>query len=201
MEDMSIFEAIISQRAIRRFADDVVPDEAIKKIINAATRAPSAGNRQPWHFLVIRDPQVKKRIGEIYWEATEELRARGLSKENATFQRTGWDMAEHIGETPVLILVCMDTGGKESFALGASIFPAIQNLLLAARAIGLGSCYTSNIRQREDKIKELMGIPDGVIVAGLLPIGYPGFKEHFGGSLRKPAEEVIFYDHWGQRNY
>ena len=198
MEEISLFEAINSQRAIRRFTSDPIPDEAINKIIAAATRAPSAGNRQPWHFLVIRDPELKRRMGEIYWKATQELRARGLPKENPTFLRTGWDMAQHIGETPVLILVCIDSGGKESFSLGASIFPAIQNLLLAARAIGLGSCYTSNIRQYEHEVKALLGIPNDVIAAGLLPIGYPGFKERFGGSRRKPVEDVTFYDRWGQ---
>ncbi len=199
MEEISLFEAISSQRAIRRFASDPVPDETIHKIIAAATHAPSAGNRQPWHFLIIRDAELKHRIGEIYWKATEELRARGLLKENPTFLRTGWDMAQHIEETPVLILVCIDSVGKDSFALGASIFPAIQNLMLAARGLGLGSCYTSNIRLYEKEVKEVLGIPDDVITAGLIPLGYPGFKERFGGGRRKPVEEVTFYNRWGQQ--
>lgn len=203
MEDMRLFEAIHTQRAIRRFASDPVPDEAITKVLAAATHAPSARNCQPWRFLVLRDPELKRRFGEIYWRATQEGRDDGiLFKDTTTFPKAGFDYAEHVGEFPVLIIVCLEPvhpTSHDPFLRGASIFPAIQNMMLAARALGLGACYTSNYRRYEGEVKALLRIPDDVPTAGCILIGYLGEGEHFGGSRRKPVKEVTFYDLWGQR--
>jgi len=204
MTEMSLFEAIHTQRAIRRYKPDLVPDEAITKIIAAATRAPSARNCQPWHFLVLRDAELKNSFGEIYLKATLDGRSDGiLEKDTTTFPKAGFDYAEHIGEFPVLIIVCLEPthpSSHDPFLRGASIYPAIQNMMLAARALGLGACFTSNYRRREGEVKALLGIPDEVPTAGCIPIGYLGEGEHFGGSRRKPVEEVTFYDRWGQRS-
>ena len=198
MADMSLFEAMLSQRAIRRYKPEPVPDEAIAKILEAATHAPSASNRQPWHFLVVRDPELRRQLGKLYWAATEYAREHlGLHKENPTYVRSGYDFAQHVGEAPVLILPWVETGNGNGFSHGSNIFMAIQNLLLAARSLGLGSSYTGNIRAREEEVKALLGVPDGWTMAGLLPLGHLGEGERFGGSRRKPLTEVVSYDRWG----
>ena len=108
--EISALEVIRTQRAIRRFSDDPVPDEAIATIIEAATRAPSPGNRQSWHFLVIRDQEIKRRIGEYYWQATVETRGAAASAQQASspVHRAADELAQHIGEVPLPILVCVD---------------------------------------------------------------------------------------------
>ena len=199
---MDLFEAMHTQRAIRRYKPDPVPDEDITKILKATTHAPSGGNRQPWHFVVVRDAELRKKLGELYWGATEYSRKNlGLHKETPTYNRSGYDFAQHIGEFPVHILPCIETGSGDPFGRGSSIYPAIQNMLLAARALGLGSCYTSNIRNLpdyEEATRKLLGIPNTMTIAALIPIGYLGDGEHFGGAKRKPLEEVVSYDQWGQ---
>ena len=200
---MDLFEAMHTQRAIRRYKPDPVPDEDITKILKATVHAPSGGNRQPWHFVVVRDAELRKKLGELYWGATKYARENlGLHKETPTYLRSGYDFAQHIGEFPVHIIPCIETGSGDPFGRGSSIYPAIQNMLLAARGLGLGSCYTSNIRNLpdyEEATKKLLGIPDTMTIAALIPIGYPGPGEHFGGAKRKPLEEVVSYDRWGRR--
>ena len=210
MTNVSVFEAIHSQRSIRAFASDAVPDEAITKIIEAATRAPSRGNSQPWHFLVVRDGEMKHRIGEQHWYSTVEGR-RAATPEwlSSSVETPGDYLAQHMEEVPVLILVCIDSGAvaqlegaaaKSAFTGGASIYPAVQNLMLAARGLGLGTGPITLYRRGEEKVKALLGIPTDVEIAALILLGYPGEGEHFGGSRRKPAKEVTFSERWGQRN-
>jgi len=197
MTELSLFEAIQSQRAIRRYEPDPVSDEDITKILKAAVHAPSGGNSQPWHFMVVQDTKLRKRLGEIHWEATNYARENmGLHKETPTYLRSGYDFAQHLGEFPVLILPFVETSDRPFF-MGSNIFMAIQNLFLAARGLGLGTCYTSNILPREKDVKELLGVPDGWTLAALIPLGHLGPGEHFGGARRKPLEEVVSYDHWG----
>ena len=160
------------------------------------------GNRQPWHFLVVRGVELRQKLGELYLGATQQNRARGGHFETPTYLRSGYDFAQHIGEAPVLIVACIETGTGDPFRRGASIYPAIQNLMLAARSLGLGTCYTGNIfgvPEYDQATRKLLGIPDDVIAAGLIPIGRLGPGEHFGGAMRKPLEEVVSYEKWGQR--
>ncbi len=105
-----------------------------------------------------------------------------------------------IDKVPVLILVCVasDVGPHGPRVGGSTIYPAIQNLMLTARSLGLGTCLTTRFQAFDKEIKELLGIPKGVDTAALIPLGYPAEGEHFGGSRRKLAEEVTFYDGWGQ---
>ena len=203
--ELSALEVIRTQRAIRRFTDDPVPDEAIATIIEAATRAPSPGNRQSWHFLVIRDEEKKRRIGEYYWQATVETRGAAASTQQASspVHRAADELAQHIGDVPVLILVCVDArppgpASRGTLTQGAAIYPAIQNLMLAARSLGLGTCLTTRYRYYEEEVKALLGIPADVETAALIPVGYPGEGDHFGGGRRKPTTEVTFYNRWGQ---
>jgi nitroreductase len=193
---MTLFEAIYAQRAIRRFKSDPVPQEAIEQIIEAAVRAPSGGNRQPWSFVVIRDDAAKRRIGEWYLDGWNVTYASDTSRPHNALYRSAEALAHHIAETPVLILACT-SGTSTSITSGASIYPAVQNLMLAAAALGLGTVITTFHRRHEEELKQLLGIPADVQTAALIPVGYPANGERFGGSKRRPITEIAHYDRWG----
>ncbi len=201
--EISLFEAIHTQRAIRRFTDEPVSDEAIRRILEAAIRAPSGRNTQPWRFIVIRDTATKRRVGDYYRRACEEAGIGqepipGLSKK---VNDSVTHLAYHMGDAPVLVLACYehlsgDTVGPSTLLTGSSIYPAVQNLLLAARALGLGTSLTTVHSMFEEEIKDLLGIPSNVQTAALIPLGYPSPEERFGGSRRRPVDEVTHYDRW-----
>ena len=201
--DISLLDAIHTQRAIRRFTDEPVPDKAIQRILEAAVRAPSGRNRQPWRFVVIRDEDVKRQIGDYYRRACEaagigQERIPELSKKVNDSVR---HLAYHMGDAPVLIMVCIEHATPEaakssSLTAGSSIYPAVQNLMLAARALGLGTALTTVHTMFEDEIKSELGVPPNVQTAALIPLGYPAPEENFGGSRRRPVAEVTHYDRW-----
>ncbi len=200
---MNLFEAMHTQRAVRRFAPDPVPSEAVSRVLAAATRAPSGGNSQPWSFLVLRDAEVRRQVGALYRDAWE---AGGIDRftsdpdpAKARVYKSAKYLAERMGEAPVLVLACIESGGRgPSFTTGASIYPAVQNLMLAARALGLGTVITTIHRGREGEIKKLLSIPDDVTTAALIPMGYPAEGASFGPVRRRPVSEVTYLDRWGQ---
>ena len=202
-QDISLFEAIHTQRAIRRFTDELVSDEVIQRILEAAVRAPSGRNTQPWRFIVIRDADTKRKIGDYYRRACEvagigQEPIPGLSKK---VNESVTHLAFHMGEVPVLILACYeylneDAAGSSTLLTGSSIYPAVQNLLLAARALGLGTALTTVHSMFEAEIKALLTIPASVQTAALIPLGYPSPEERFGGSRRRPVAEVTHFDRW-----
>ena len=202
MSDFSLFEAMRTQRAIRRYSSKPVSEDDINTILGAAIRAPSGGNSQPWHFLVIRTSENRGKLAAWYREAWENLFKNMQNPEEELPQstRSGRVLADAMSQVPVLILVCADrsTGNVDPVVGGASIFPAIQNLLLAARGLGLGSVLTTIHRRHEAEIKALLGIPEHVATIALIPVGYPAEGEHFGGSIRKPLKEVMFHEYWGK---
>jgi len=200
-DDIGLFEALRTQRAIRRFKPDPVPEELIGELIESATKAPSGSNLQPWRFIVIRDADLRRRIGEYYrtmWQTEYSSLATSLQESVRTSSAY---LAEHMHEAPVLILACITHDGSAStMRRGASIYPAVQNLLLAARALGLGSVITTLHKWGyEQEIKKLLDIPDNVETAALLPIGYPAEGVHYGPTRRKPVEEVTYWDRWGAK--
>jgi nitroreductase len=199
-EEIGLFEAMYSQRAIREFKPDPVPDELVRRLIEAATKAPSGSNRQDWRFLVIRDSETKRKIGEYYNQARSSRYGAGAPPSNVPARRRAASdyMAEHLQDVPVLILACIQhNGGPTNMSRGGSIYPAVQNILLAARGLGLGSVITSLHKRYENEIKELLGIPEDVETAALLPIGFPAEGARYGPTRRAPVEEVTFYDRWG----
>ena len=199
-EEIGLFEAMYSQRAIREFKPDPVPDELVRRLIEAATKAPSGSNRQDWRFLVIRDSETKWKIGEYYNQARSSRYGAGAPASNIPARRRAASdyMAEHLQDVPVLILACIQhNGGPTNMSRGGSIYPAVQNILLAARGLGLGSVITSLHKRYETEIKELLGIPEDVETAALLPIGFPAEGSRYGPTRRAPVEEVTFYDRWG----
>ena len=196
-ENMSLFDAIHSQRAIRHFSEKPVSDEAIETMLNAAIRAPSGGNRQPWCFIVIRDAVLKRRLGQWYllaWQA-----ATAAMEVLTQPYRHGAELAQQMATVPVLILACIDHGeaGPGPVTRGASIYPAVQNLMLAARALGLGTVLTTLHTQYESEIKALLNIPETVETAALIPVGYPAEGARLGRARRRPLSEVVFHDRWG----
>ena len=202
-----IFEAMGTQRAMRRLKPDPVPDEYIKKMIWAATRAPNGGNVQPWRFLVIKDTAKKQALQKLYSEqwakyvGAYDLNAPMTDEARDSMRRSlerGTYLAEHLHEAPFIIIPCgfllaVNTG----IASGSSIYPAIQNLMLAARALGLGTVLTTLHRQREDEVRQLLGIPENAHTAALIPVGWPVGK--FGAGPRRPIEEVTYWDQWGAK--
>ena len=203
---MDFFDTVTTQRAIRRLKSDPIPEAVLRQIMDAAICAPSGGNRQGWSFLVIRDAAKRARLGELYRESWGELMKAPYYRGAATAppdSREGKMIAsashlsEHLGEAPVLILACIGTdGARPTITTGASIYPAVQNLMLAARALGLGSCITTIHKHRDPQVKELLGIPADVETAALIPLGYPLGK--FGRPPRRPVAEVVHADHWGR---
>ena len=195
---------MFSQRQITRFKPDPVPREAIEKIIEAAIKAPSGGNTQPWHFVAITDPGLISRIGEIYKELWLGARRTQAEPGETTVYRAARYLANHMPEVPAMILICADhsanyTPGQpiERGRHASSIWLAVQNLFLAARALGLGTRLTTTHIRREQEIKDMLVIPDYVETVALTPIGYP--RGRFGPTDRKPAAEVSSYNRWGSR--
>lgn len=204
---MEFFEVATTQRAIRRLKPDPIPEPVLQQIMEAAICAPSGGNRQGWSFVLVRDEAKRKRIGEIYRQAFGELTKlpyyAGAAQEppgspTGKMLASARHLAEHIDEAPVLILACvaLDPGVTATITTGASIYPAVQNILLAARALGIGSCITTIHKFRDAEVKELLGIPADVETAALIPLGYPLGK--FGRPPRRPLRDVAFADGWGQ---
>lgn len=204
--ETDFFEVIGTQRAMRRLKQDPVPEEYIKKILWAATRAPSGGNRQGWRWLVVTDPAKKKQVQEWYHEGWSKALASGygvgagLPEEerlsNERVMKSATYLAEHMHEVPVLIFACSLTGNGDIVS-GSSIYPAVQNLMLAARALGLGTALTTVHRGKQKEIRELFGIPESVETAALIPVGWPRGK--FGSGFRKPVEDVTYWETWGAK--
>src|SRR5262249_7546794 len=209
---------IDTQRALRRFRPDAVPDGVLRRILEAATRAPSARGAEPWFFVVVRDPAIRQAIATRYrdaWDIGERFTAAGdLDRDvcdrphYARMMRAARVLAHRLAEGPVLVVCCLDhrqlgpIAGPDGtlrapVAAYASIFPAVQNLLLAARALGLGSTLTTLHRGFEDELKRLLDVPSDVEVVAIVPLGYPA--DRFGPTRRKPVDAVTFLDRFGAR--
>lgn len=223
MTEIALFEAMYSARALRRFKSDPVPEQVLTKVLDAAIRAPSAGNAQSWSFVVVRDVQQRAKLGAIYRKASDIASAIYANRERPAhmsdvqyrrFMSSGSYLWDHMGEAPVLLVPCMkqprlppcnslppevQARYSEEIAYaerirGASIYPAVQNIILACRAFGLATLITTNHIRYEAEVKAVLGIPEDVDTYALMPIGYPDAK--FGPLARRPVAEVTFADRW-----
>lgn len=211
-----MLELVMTTRAMRRFLPDPVPVDMIQRCLEAAQQAPSGGNIQPQQYVVIRDEGVRRRLGEIYRAAYDRYEAAIPEPEFRTeadaesYRRTraaSRHLADTIGEVPVLIVVVQplipwgghDVDGPLDIGrLDASVYPAVQNLCIAARAQGLGTALTTVIRVRHREALEALGIPDGRYeISALIPVGWPSGR--FGRARRKPVAAVTHHDRWGER--
>jgi nitroreductase len=209
-----------SLRSMRKLKADPVSDELVWKIIDAGTQAPSGGNSQPWRFLVVRDAGTRAFLQERYkrgWDryvianmkAAAEAPVPATAEEAAARAKmvaAATHLAEHLHEAPVLLLVCMaprkmdlppdpEAQAPSPAALYASIFPAVQNMLLTCRALGLGATLTTLHLMYERTIKERLGIPAEIETVAMIPIGWPVGR--FGPVSRAPVETVTYWDRWG----
>ena len=196
---MPLGEAMFSARAMRRLRPDPIPDEALHDILLAATQAPSGGNTQTWHFMVIRDPERRRAFGALYLEAWWAKRADfGMATRDdfpeavKRMLNSAADLAEQIGEAPAIVLLCDTAGLGGAYA---SVVPAAQNLLLAARALGIGGLITTLHPTVDDRVKALLEMPPETAIVYALPLGYP--EGRFGPLSRRPLDEVASIDTWG----
>jgi nitroreductase len=187
-------EAIYSLRAIRRVRPDPLPDADLRLILDAATHAPNGGNAQPWRFILVRDPDQRARFAPLYREAWWAKRAdEGIRgpEDLPPHYRPAMRLADEFGIAPAVVLVCATSRGVGPMT---SVIPAVQNLLLAARSLGIGSTITTLHPVVEERVHALFGIPSTAQVVYCLPLGYP--RGRFGPTTRKPLSEVCAADRW-----
>jgi len=220
MPETDLFEIMYSAGSIRRLRSDPVPDETITKILDAAIRAPSGSNAQSWVFLVIKDPQTRRQLGAVYQKASGILTklyagaARPAHMDENKYQRfmqAVTHLFEHMGDAPVLLVPCLKTSmwagasnlpadikarmANTARMAGSSIYPAIQNVILACRAFGLGTVLTTIHAFFEEEVREILKLPPEVQTYALMPIGYP--QGHHYRVKRKAVSEIACLDHYG----
>jgi len=210
--DAKLFDTIYSLRAIRRLKPDPIPEDTLRKIVEAGIHAPSGGNRQDWGFILVRDLELKTFIRDHYRDTQQKFRANQppineLPPPRQRALKASIYLSDHMNEAPVILLACsakeyptwaqaQNHRGSTATVHG-SIYPAVQNILLACRAYGIGSVLTTTHFFFEDELKKKVGVPDSMEIAALLPMGYPRGK--LGKTTRKPVDEVLYWDHWGNK--
>jgi nitroreductase len=215
---MDPIEAIRTTRAIRRFTDEPVTDGELKTCIEAAIQAPSGGNIQPWAFVAITDPLTRAKVGEIYKRAYDRYEKALLAmlppfrstEDEESFHRTrrsSRHLADNMDRAPALVAVCMadidltlhDEGGPLDIGTPyASTYPAVQNLMVAARSLGIGTTMTTAFRIYHDEMREALSVPDRFQIIALVAMGRP--KGKFGVARRKPANAVTHWNAYGNRD-
>jgi nitroreductase len=222
MSEMGIFDAINTARALRRLKPDPVPDEIIARVLDAAIRAPSASNTQNWVFGVVKDAQQRRRIADIYRKAFDMMQTMYRERRPAVHQTSASykkmmgaadHLAQHLHEVPVMIIAGLliplspiaqpapehatRVAAVAPKISGSSIYPAVQNILLACRALGLGSVLTTIHAYFNDDVREVLGLPPEFTTYAMLPVGYPEEGFGHGPVKRRPVTEVAFLDRWG----
>jgi len=191
------FEVVGAQRACRAFTADQVPDADVERILSSATSAPSAENRQPWIFVVVRDDDGRRRIGELTRRAWEDFASEHSARrlEPKMFEEVDRAMGGGIAEAPVLVVVAGDTTAVARAALGPSIWPAVQNLLLAANALGYGSALTTLTTAFADELRAIVGLPDHMRPMAVVPLGHPARLP--GRPRRQPVATKTHREQYG----
>ena len=206
---MDVFEALYTTRAMRRVKEDPIPEDVIKSIIDSAIRAPSGSNRQDWKFVVVTDKEVREKLSDIYKETwdyyvksfyndSEDLGASSLKNKDEieTVKRisnsASW-LAENYHKVPLLVLAF-----SRNDPTGSSIYPAIWNLMLAARGHGVGTCLTTVMNFKTEDVYKVLNVPSdkGWTLNATITAGYPLGK--WGVAARKPVEEVTYLNKWGE---
>jgi nitroreductase len=213
---LGLYDAMSTLRAVRRLRPEPVPDDVLHRVLEAATWAPSGGNLQPWRIVVVKDRETKRPLRELYREEWAkfardyERRLEGMDEGEQAKQRrilkAGDTLAENFHLTPVLLVFCFHPGllaitdadlDRPSVVGGGSIYPAVQNCLLACRAEGLGCTLTTLLCLREPEVKQILGIPAEWGTCAVVPIGYPVGGGH-GPIRRRPVSKMAYLDRWGE---
>lgn len=206
---ISLLDGLATTRAIRRYAPEPISEDDLAAILWHASRAPSGSNRQPFRFLVLRDGPTARRakalLGRSFREMWADKRAADGYEEGsgaddgspkARMARAMQHFVDHFEEAPVVVLPCLIRYRAPHPSEGASIYPACQNLLLAARALGYGGVMTVWHALVEDELRSVLGIPDHVAIAATIPLGRP--VGNHGPVRRRPIGELVFEDRWEQ---
>ena len=198
---MDVIEVMETCRAIRHLRKDPVPDELLSKVLYAATRAPSPGNSQGWDFVVVRDPQTRQRIGAAIGNAMSPMLKAMPAGDDPSRNRTLAGLrylVDHFGEAPVLIFVCgipnYPANAPQEEYLWSTLYPAAQNLVLAARSLGLGTTFSQLHRPAEAAVRTILELPDEARIAVTIPLGWP--DRPFGPVTRRPWEKSVHWDRW-----
>ena len=206
--EMGIFEVMYNCRAMRRLDTREVEEEKLMKLIDAANQAPSGSNMQSARWIIARGAEVKQRLADLNRKGVEgyignqiqnpgSLPHQNKDKRSRMVDAVVWQM-EHMHEIPALIVACMDFGAEVTPVMRAggngSIWPGIQNLLLAARAMGLGAAPTTLALMDTDAVAETLSLPNTMAAYCLIPVGYP--LGNFGPVTRKPLDEITRFDQW-----
>jgi nitroreductase len=212
-----LLQAIMTTRAIRRYTADPITDEEIQTCLKAAVQAPNNGNIQPWQFVVITDPDARRAVGDVYRKSYDRFEAaynkmappprdEADAAHRDRMKRASRYLADHIGEAPAMVAFLMpkidltmrdDEGPIFIGTTHASVFPAVQNFILAARSLGIGTAFTTVYRVHEDEVRTILGVPDSFEIVALVPMGRPRGK--FGVAPRRPAEKVTHWNKYGNR--
>ena len=206
---VGLLEGISSTRAIRRYRDESIPEKDLRDMLFAATRAPSGSNRQPFRFVVLTDSEKAKQAKVLIKQGAESV-WRAKKTNDQYDQRSGADSAspkarmartmdsyvENFDKVPALILPCLVRYREPTPMEGASVYPAVQNLLLAARALGFGGVITGFHHMVETELKKLLGIPEEVFVSCTVTLGKP--KGKHGPVRRRPMNELVYGDTWNE---
>lgn len=215
MAEIGLYEAMRTLRAVRRLRPDPVPDQVLHRVLEAATWAPTGGNRQPWRVIVVKERGRKERLGALYadrwaafsrqYQATLADQPEAARERMERMVRAADHLAAHFHEVPVILVFCFNPQqlaitdinlDRVSVVGGASIYTAVENLLLACRAEGLGCVLTTLLCACEPQVRQLLGIPEPWGTAAAVPIGYPVLRGH-GPISRRSVEELAFADSWG----
>ena len=205
--NMPLGDAMETQRAIRRLKPDPVDDEVLLRCIEMALRAPTGSNAQNWEWILVRDPEVKAKLARFNRQSWRlygglgRLVNRNDPKALRIIDAVQWQ-ADHFEEVPVIVVPCLRGPRLTFFPMGASshygsIYPAIQNFLLACRAEGLGAALTTLPLWSNTMARRALGLPWIVQPCAVIPVGWP--KGRYGPTSRKPVEKVVHHDRWGNR--
>lgn len=216
MAEIELFEAMSTLRAVRRLKPDPIPPAVLHRVLEAATWAPTGGNTQPWRIVLVRDRAKMAALGELYaarWNAYSTAHMKGIENApeavktaNEKMLGAGNYLADHFAQTPALLVFCFNPKNmaitdarldRISVVGGGSIYPAVQNALLACRAQGLGCVLTTLLCADEEKVRNLLDIPEPWGTAAAIPIGYPALGGH-GPITRRPVEKLTYSDGWDQ---
>ncbi len=196
-----VLRAIETLRSVRSFKPNPVPKETLNRILQAASMAASGSNSQPWEFVVVQDKDVKARLKEPMLKKWLERigGVTGMSQRMRETYDEATEMLRNSEKVPVLIYCCLDLNriGRGEEVRYASIYPAVQNLMLAAHAIELGTCLTihgSTPTRGEPEVKKILAIPENIKIACLVYMGYPSHR--YGRPRRKRIEDHVHYDKW-----
>ena len=216
MSEVGLYEAMSTLRAVRRLRPDPIPGDVLRRVIQAACWAPTGGNRQPWKIVAVRNADAKRRLQELYigpWRAYAKEHRALLDRVPA--ERRGKEermiaaadhLAENLHQAPVILIVCFNPKqmaitdarlDRPSVVGGGSVYTAVQNLMLACRAEGLGCCLTTLLCAVEAQVRELLRIPEPWATCGAIPIGWPASRGH-GPISRRPPEKMAFADAWDE---